>query len=124
MMEDKKGCLMIGDGVIVTGNISLPGAVYIYGEVNGEISSHEIFVGETGKVTGDVKVDHADIKGQIVNSIQVKETLILRATGKISGVINYQSLEIEHGGIIDGKIEKVSSGKVLAMPAMTVAEGK
>ncbi len=123
-MEDKKGCLLIGEGVVVTGNISLPGAVYVYGEVSGEISSHEIFVGETGKVTGDVRVDHADIKGQIVNSIQVKETLILRSTGKISGVINYQSLEIEHGGMIDGKIEKVPSGKVLSMPTAAVAESK
>lgn len=122
MMEDKKGCLLIGEGVKVTGNISLPGTVYVYGEVNGEVCSHEIYVGETGKVTGDVKVDLADIRGEVVNSIQAKESLILRATGKISGAISYQSLEIEHGGMLDGKIEKVASGKVLTMPAVANAE--
>ncbi len=109
----------------VTGNISLPGTVYIYGEVNGEVSSHEIYVGETGKVTGDVRVDLADIKGEVVNSIQAKESLILRATGKISGVISYKSLEIEHGGVLDGKIEKVTSAvSVMTAPNVVDVEGK
>lgn len=116
-MEDKKDCLLIGEGVSVTGNISLPGTVYVYGDVNGEITAREIHVGESGKVTGDVKVDLADIKGEVVNSIQVKETLVVRSTGRISGVISYKSLEIEHGGMIDGKIEKVSSGKEFVAPA-------
>jgi cytoskeletal protein CcmA (bactofilin family) len=123
-MEDKKGCLLIGEGVKITGNITLPGTVYVYGEVDGEIVSHEIYVGETGKVTGDVKVDLADIKGELLNSIQAKDSLILRATGKISGVINYQTLEIEHGGMLDGKIEKIASGKVLTMPVAAGAESK
>ena len=123
-MEDKKDCLLIGEGVSVTGNISLPGSVYVYGDVNGEITAHEIHVGVGGKVTGDVRVDLADIRGEVINSIQVKETLIVRATGKISGVISYQSLEIEHGGMIDGKIEKVPTGKVLNMPAAATAESR
>ena len=123
-MEDRKDCLLIGEGVSVTGNISLPGTVYVYGDVNGEITAREIHVGVGGKVTGDVRVDLADIKGEVMNSIQVKETLIVRATGKISGIISYQSLEIEHGGMIDGKIEKVPTGKVLSMPVAATAESR
>ena len=123
-MEDKKDCLLIGEGVSVTGNISLPGTVYVYGDVNGEITAREIHVGVGGKVIGDVRVDLADIKGEVMNSIQVKETLIVRATGKISGIISYQSLEIEHGGMIDGKIEKVPTGKVLNMPSAATAESR
>lgn len=105
-MENIKDSLLVGEGVSVTGNISAKGALHIYGNVSGEVSAHEIFVGETGKVNGDIKVNFADIKGEVTNSIQVKETLIVRATGKISGNISYQSLEIEHGGVIDGKVEK------------------
>lgn len=108
-MEDKKDCLIIGEGVSVTGNVALSGTVYVFGDVSGEIIARELHVGSSGKVIGNVKVDSAEIEGQVLNTIRVKDTLIVRASGKISGVIAYKSLEIEHGGIIDGKIEKIES---------------
>lgn len=108
-MENQKDTLLVGEGVNITGNIAVLGAVHIYGIVNGEITAHEIHVGETGRVNGEMKVSLADIKGEVSNSIQVKETLIIRSTGKVSGTISYQSLEIEQGGMIEGKIEKNSA---------------
>lgn len=116
-MEDKKDCLIIGEGVSVTGNIVLSGTIYVYGDVSGEVVAHELHVGSSGKVTGNVKVDVAEIKGQVLNTILVKDTLIVRASGKISGVIVYKSMEIEHGGMIDGKIEKIESVPELGVAA-------
>lgn len=115
-MEDQKDTLMIGEGVSLTGTIKLSGVVYVYGEVNGEISAHEIRVGSSGKVTGEVQVDIADIRGEVNNSIHAKETLVIRSTGKVVGNISYQSVEIEHGGLIDGKIEKIPAGNVVNIP--------
>lgn len=120
-MENIKDSLLVGEGVSITGNITLQGAIHVYGNVSGEISAHEIFIGQTGKVNGEVKVNLADIKGEVTNSIQVKETLIVRATGKISGTISYQSLEIEHGGVIDGKVEKNTTAKAVAAPLADAA---
>ena len=105
-MENIKDSLLLGDGVNITGNITVQGVVHVHGNVNGEITAHEIYIGETGKVHGEIKVNIADIKGEVTNSIQVRDRLIVRSTGKISGTTSYQSLEIEHGGVIDGKIEK------------------
>lgn len=107
-MEDKNGTLLVGKGVSITGNIVAAGAVHIHGDVNGEITAQEIIVGLGGKVTGDVKVDVADIQGEVVNSLEVRKTLIVRNNGKISGTIRYQSLEIEHGGLIEGQIENLN----------------
>jgi len=115
-MENIKDNLLIGEGVNITGNISVQGAIHVYGNLSGEIVAQEIFIGATGKVNGEIKVSFADVRGEFTNSIHVKETLIVRSTGKISGTITYQSLEIEHGGIIDGKIEKNSHVKVVALP--------
>lgn len=108
-MENKKDSLLVGENVNITGNITVLGDVHIYGNVNGEITAQEIHIGETGKVNGEIKVSLADIRGEVSNSVHVKETLIIRSTGKISGTISYQSLEIEQGGIIEGKVEKNST---------------
>ena len=106
-MEDKDGTLLVGKGVIIKGGIIATGAVHVYGEVNGEITAKEITVGISGKVTGDVRVDVADIQGEVLNLLEVRQTLIVRSNGRISGTISYQSLEIEHGGFIEGHIEKL-----------------
>lgn len=111
-MENKKDCLLVGEGVTITGSISVQGAVHVYGSIKGEVSAESLYVGETGKLDGEVKVSLADIKGEVTNSIQVKETLIVRATGKISGSISYQSIEIEHGGMIDGKVDRNTTANV------------
>ncbi len=109
MMEDKEGNVLIGKGVTITGNITLAGSIYVYGDVNGEVVAQEIHVGEGGKVTGDIKVDVADIRGDVSNSLEVKKSIVVRSTGKIVGKLIYQSLEIETGGVIDGHIEKAKS---------------
>ena len=107
-MENNVGTLMIGEGVTITGNIESDGILYVYGNINGEVTAKEIFVGETGKIVGFVKAELADIKGEIQNSLDVKNNLIVRSTGIVTGDINYESLEIERGGVIDGKLGKFS----------------
>lgn len=112
-MENSKDNLMIGEGVSITGSISLSGILYVYGNVNGEVVANEINVGASGTVNGDVKVDKADVSGVINNAIHAKDALVIRSTGKVSGNISYQTIEIESGGIIDGKIDKATTGQVL-----------
>ena len=122
-MEDKEGGLLVGKGVTITGSINATGAVHVYGNVNGEIIAHEICVGVTGKVNGDVKVDAADIHGEIVNSLDVRKTLIIRASGKVSGLIRYDSMEIEQGGSVEGSIEKMSAKNDFGiLPAIITSE--
>ncbi len=108
-MEDKEGNVLIGKGVTIAGNITLGGSIYVYGDVSGEVVAQEIHVGEGGKVTGDIKVDVADVRGEVSNSLEVKKSIVVRSTGKITGKLIYQSLEIETGGVIDGQIEKTKS---------------
>ena len=107
-MENNVGALMVGEGVTITGNIESDGTLYVYGNINGEVTAREIFVGETGKIVGSVKAELADIKGEIQNFLDVKNNLIIRSTGTVTGDINYESLEIERGGVIDGKLGKFS----------------
>jgi cytoskeletal protein CcmA (bactofilin family) len=109
MMEDKEGNVLIGKGVSLVGNITLAGSIYVYGDVNGAVVAQEIHVGESGKISGDIKADVADIRGEISNSIEVKKSIVVRSTGRILGKLIYQSLEIESGGVIDGQIEKAKS---------------
>lgn len=105
-MENAKDNLMIGEGASITGSIFLSGTLYVYGTINGEVIANTILVCASGVVNGDVNVNHADISGEINNGIQAKGNLTIRATGKVVGNISYQSIEIESGGVVDGKLNQ------------------
>lgn len=122
-MENKSGSLMIGEGVIVNGNIEMCEDAHVYGVINGEIKAVDIIVGETGKVNGRVIADNIEVRGQIQQHIEARATLVVKATGRVSGEIVYQSLEIESGGLIDGKLEKYNPRKDAA-EVKTAAEAK
>jgi len=123
-MDDKEGNVMVGKGVTINGSIKLSGAIYIFGEVNGELEAQELHVGESGKVTGEIKTDIADIRGEVNNTLEVTKTLVIRDTGKVTGKVRYESIEIENGGFIDGQIEKIAVKKTPIAPSTVLTSNE
>lgn len=113
---------MIGEGVKIDGNIDLSLDVHVFGTVNGEIKAQDVFIGDSGIVNGIIIADNIEVRGQVQQTIEARQTLIIKSTGRVMGNIVYQSLEIENGGTIDGKIDKYNAKKdkeILATPKTT-----
>ena len=104
----QNGCLFVGQGVSITGKISLPEKLTVDGQIEGEITARELQVGETGTITGKVVVAVADVRGELVDSISVSEMLILRNTAKVRGTIAYNALQIEQGAVIEGTLSRTA----------------
>ena len=102
----QNGCLFVGQGVSITGKITLPEKLTVDGQIEGEITARELQVGETGTITGKLAVAVADIRGELVDSISVSEMLILRNTAKVRGTIAYNALQIEQGAVIEGTLSR------------------
>jgi cytoskeletal protein CcmA (bactofilin family) len=119
--NDNKGCLNVGEGVSISGTIRLPGTIKVNGSIDGTIEAKEIYVGVSGRVTGQVTVDVADIHGEVRESIEVRERATIRSTGRMEGNLTYRSIAIEHGGVVEGKITLIgqSGDHGKAAPAAT-----
>lgn len=103
---NQNGCLIVGEGVSITGKITLPGKLSVDGQIDGEVSAKDVQVGESGKITGKLVTAVADIRGELIESISVSEMLILRGTAKVRGNITYNALQIEQGAVIEGTLSK------------------
>lgn len=110
-MENKHGTIMIGEGVKIEGKIDSAVDVHVYGTIIGEINAQDLFVGETGNVNGIVIADNIEVRGELQQNIETRQTLVVKSSGRVSGNISYLSLEIENGGTIDGKIDKYNPKK-------------
>ena len=73
----------IGEGVIFKGELSAPELVVVDGSVEGELSARCVRVGVSGSLKGTVTVTDADIHGTVSDKLEVKQLLIVRATGRV-----------------------------------------
>jgi cytoskeletal protein CcmA (bactofilin family) len=101
---NEAGCIVIGEGVTVSGKFVVPGRAVINGSLDGELQADEILVGAQGKLVGNIKVRKADIFGEVHDSLLATEHLIIRSTGRVNGNASYGEIEIERGGLVQGAI--------------------
>jgi cytoskeletal protein CcmA (bactofilin family) len=107
MGKDKSpeaGCFIVGTGVTIKGAFEVPERAVINGSVEGEISARELLVGSTGRITGKVRAEVIDVHGEINDTISASKALILRASGRATGAIEYAELEIEKGAQLRGTL--------------------
>ena len=105
----ESGCIVVGEGVTVTGEFSVPGRAVINGSIAGDLQADELLVGATGKVVGSIKVRRADIHGETHEKLLASELLVIRSTGHVNGSVSFGGIEIERGGSMHGTLSPSKS---------------
>lgn len=104
MVNNPKGDLFVGNGVIMTGTVTVPGLAEIDGAFEGVLKAQSINVTTHGVVNGTTEAGHVRVEGQVNNTLKAANTLLIESSGKVSGDISYADLEIRRGGDIQGSI--------------------
>ena len=104
--EDAEGKrLIVGRDISLNGEIASCDTLVIEGRVEATLSDCTSFeIAGTGRFKGTAEVQLADIRGRFDGSLTVRERLMIRATGRVTGQISYGELEVERGGKIDGEV--------------------
>jgi len=101
---------VFGEGTVVEGNIKSKGDVRIDGTLVGVINtSAKVVLGERGRIEGDLQAKGADISGTITGNVRVEGVLLLKSSARINGDIYTNKLQIESGGMFNGKCEMGST---------------
>ena len=109
--KNSEGALFIGAGVELKGDVDVPGAASVDGKFEGTLKAKTLIVGQTGHVSGQISVEHAEIRGMVDDHLTVKNRLVLRSSGTISGSISYSKIMVEEGGALSGTIEMMERPK-------------
>ena len=103
------GDLMVGSGVIAIGTFQVPGEATISGSVQGELTAEILTVLPTGEVTGKSTAQTILVSGKMNQSTTAMQSLVVDATGVITGEIAYGDLEIRRGGELLGSITQINN---------------
>ncbi len=93
----------IGTEVTITGNISGNGDIHLDGTVDGDIRCRSLILGNAGHVRGNIEAEKATIAGTVEGTVGAS-TLTVEKSARISGDLAYESVSIETGAQVDGRV--------------------
>jgi|SRR5438105_884816 len=102
-----------GESKLTVGpNIKLKGVeitdcdtLVVEGSVEATMDSRVIQISERGSFKGSAEIDIAEIRGEFVGNLTVRQKLVIYSTGKVTGKIRYGKIVVEEGGQLSGEIE-------------------
>lgn len=110
---------VIGPDVTLSGNISAIADLHIDGRIEGDVTCGALAQGADSSILGSVTAQTARLAGTVEGTVRVKQLTVERSA-RIVGDVEYETITIELGGQIDGRIGRVT--ELVAQPAVaTVA---
>lgn len=100
---------VLGDDVMVTGNIKASVDLHVDGGVEGDVNCASLIQGHGSIIKGNVIADVARISGTVEGSITARE-LIIEHSAQVKGDVSYESISIAQGGQVDGKFAYKAAG--------------
>lgn len=106
---------LIGAGTTVQGDVSFTGGLRIDGIVRGNVTTANgetgtLVVSEQARVDGEIKVSHVVVNGMVNGPIIANDFLELQAKAKVTGDIEYRTLEMHLGAVIQGRLNHAEPG--------------
>lgn len=110
-LMDSAIATVISDGCVIEGNISSKTSIRIDGVVHGNVRSDQgVIIGNSGQIAGHVSASEAIIFGAVKGNIQVQK-IEIKNTGKITGDISTQAMEVEFGAVYNGKVNMTGAAE-------------
>ena len=115
---------MIGVGTTIEGSITSSENIRFDGNLIGNLSTKgKVFVGQSGKVTGEIRCKNCEIEGVVDGKVVVEELLSLRSMSKLFGEIKTGKLAIEPGATFTGKCDMGGKKEISNEPVSKPKEG-
>jgi cytoskeletal protein CcmA (bactofilin family) len=100
---------LVGAGTTITGDITFSGGLRVDGEIRGNVRAAgdgptTLVVSEHAKVEGEIAVSHVVINGTVNGPVLSSEFLELQAKARVNGDVQYSSIEIHLGAVVQGSL--------------------
>lgn len=111
---------IISPDLHVVGDLVSGGDIQVDGQVEGDIQSRTVTVGESAHVRGSISAETVRVCGSVTGQIR-GNTVSLDRTARVQGDIMHASLAIEPGAYLEGhcrRLESLQSGDGSVTPLL------
>ncbi len=106
---------LIGAGTTVSGDVAFTGGLRIDGTVRGNVTTANgeagtLVVSESARIDGEIKVSHVVVNGTVNGPVVANDYLELQPKARVVGDIEYRTLEMHLGAVVQGKLKHAEPG--------------
>lgn len=103
----RKGAVpsIIAQGMHLLGNIVSDGVIDFDGTIDGNIRCASLNVRKNGVVNGEITADEVYVYGKVKGLIRAR-SVSLFASCNIEGIVMHESIAMEDGAFLDGKLKR------------------
>ena len=106
MFGSKQRGKVIAKGLKIVGTVTAEGLVEVDGQIDGELHCTFLVIARGARVNGTVAAERVVVDGKVEGPIRGGE-VVLKSQAHVVGDVHYQSLAIESGAFIDGRLVQV-----------------
>lgn len=100
----------IGPDLRVVGNLYCKGELHIEGQIEGDINSSSVSVGEGAQITGSIEAENILIEGAVNGQLKAP-TVTIASSARVTGDVVHQTLAVEKGAHLEGHFRRMRSGE-------------
>ncbi|MDE9449199.1 polymer-forming cytoskeletal protein [Aliiroseovarius sp. Z3] len=106
----------LSSDLVIKGDIKSTGDILVEGTVEGDIRAHQLTIGETATVKGEVIGDDVVINGRIIGRLRGLKVR-LTSSARVEGDIIHKTIAIESGAHFEGSVQRQDDPLGGAKPA-------
>ena len=99
------GLSFIGPELVVSGDLATDAQLHIDGRIDGNVKCAQLIQGIAGTIAGNIDADEARLAGTVEGTV-VARTLIVEASARIMGDVAYETVSIDAGAQIEGRLAR------------------
>lgn len=92
----------IGEDLTITGNVTSKGALYLDGQVQGDVRCVALVLGENARLEGSVVAEEVMVRGRLIGSVRALR-VALQSKSHVEGNLFHTSLSIEQDTHFEGE---------------------
>jgi cytoskeletal protein CcmA (bactofilin family) len=93
----------IGSEVIISGDLATDAQLHVDGRIDGNVRCAQLIQGGDGIISGNIVADEARLAGTVEGTVSAA-SITIEATARILGDIAYDTIGIEAGARIEGRL--------------------
>lgn len=102
-----KGAAVIGNSIIIDGDVTGSEDLIIHGRVKGQVSlpDHSLQIGSDGRLEARAKARSIHVDGRVEGDLTADHEIVIRATGDVQGNLVAPRIGLEEGAKFKGSID-------------------
>jgi len=102
------GLSFIGPETLVSGDLVTAAQLHVDGRIDGDVRCGQLIQGAEGVIAGNIHVGEARLAGTVEGTVSAG-MLIVEASARILGDVAYETISIEAGAQIEGRLGRRSA---------------